>query len=396
MKEINPSLAQRQPGRLFSAAFATFLLSAAPILYAQTPAPARHQTVGDQPAVAPPLATDVSGKLDHRAVRHAISKVADWQLQRAEADFDQDWTYAAMYAGFMAVPDAAGGRKYREAMLRMSKKFDWQPGPRLAHADDQAIGQTYLDLYQRFHDPAMLAPIRARMDAVMQLPDSQFPDPNKPLWWWCDALFMAPPVLAKLSTITSDRTYLEFMDRQWDITTKLLYDPKAHLYFRDATFLGKHEANGSGLFWSRGNGWVMAGLARVLAEMPSDYPTRTKYVTQFKEMAAEIASLQGGDGLWRPGLLDAAAYPLPEVSGSAFYVYALAYGVDNGILDRTTYLPVIEKGWAGLVAHIYEDGRLGCIQPIGAAPGDYTATASYVFGTGAFMLAGSEVDRLAR
>jgi unsaturated rhamnogalacturonyl hydrolase len=395
MRATTPSLAHGLLGRIFTAALAVLVLFAAPILDAQAPLPARHQTVGDQPAVALPLATDVSGKLTHRDVRHAIRKVADWQLQRAEADFDQDWTYAAMYAGFMAVPDAAGGRKYREAMQRMGKKFDWEPGPRLAHADDQAIGQTYLALYQHSHDPAMLAPIRARMDAVMQLPDSQFPDPNRPLWWWCDALFMAPPVLAKLSTITGDRKYLDFMDRQWDITTKLLYDPKVHLFYRDATFLGKHEANGSGLFWSRGNGWVMAGLVRVLADMPSDYPARAKYITQFKEMALEIASLQGADGLWRPGLLDAAAYPLPEVSGSAFYVYALAYGVNTGILDRATYLPVIEKAWAGLVVHIYEDGRLGSIQPIGAAPGDYTATASYVFGTGAFMLAGSEVDRLA-
>jgi rhamnogalacturonyl hydrolase YesR len=115
-----------------------------------------------------------------------------------------------------------------------------------------------------------------------------------------------------------------------------------------------------------------------------------------QEMAAEIASLQGSDGLWRPGLLDAKAYPLPEDSGSAFFVYALAWGVNHGTLDRGRYLPVIEKGWAGLLSHIYADGRFGCIQPIGAAPGDYTADASYVFGTGAFLLAGSEVDRLAR
>src|ERR1700723_1162471 len=110
-----PNHAVRDLGQLFSAALATFLLSASPTLHAQAPAPARQQKVGDQPAVALPMATDVSGKLTHRAVRHAISKVADWQLQRAEPDFDQDWTYAAMYVGFMAVPDAAGGRKYREA-----------------------------------------------------------------------------------------------------------------------------------------------------------------------------------------------------------------------------------------------------------------------------------------
>jgi len=370
------------------------LLGVASFLSAQVPAaPAtRQQHVGDAPAAALPLASDLSGKLTHRDVRRAIRKVADWQLARAQADFDQDWTYAALYAGFMAVPDAAGGKKYRDAMLAMGKKFDWQPGPRLAHADDQAIGQTYLDLYARSHDPSMLTPIRARMDAVMQLPD----DPNKPLWWWCDALFMAPPVLVKLAHITGDHKYLDFMDHEWWITSNLLYDPAAHLYYRDATFLGKRQANGDGLFWSRGNGWVMAGLARVLAEMPQDYPTRQKYITQFRQMAEEIASIQGSDGLWRPGLLDPSAYPLPETSGSAFNVYALAYGVNSGILDRARYLPVIEKGWAGLVSHIYEDGRLGCIQPIGAAPGDYSATASYVFGTGAFLMAGSEVDRLAR
>jgi rhamnogalacturonyl hydrolase YesR len=352
--------------------------------------------VGDAPAIAPPPATDISGRLTHRDVRHALRKVADWQLNRAEPDFDQDWTYAALYAGYMAVPDAAGGKKYREAMVRMGKKFDWQPGPRPVHADDHAIGQTYLELYQRFHDPAMLAPIRARMDAMLQLPEDQLSaDHAKPLWWWCDALFMAPPVLAKLSTITGDHKYLDFMDREWWITSNLLYDPNVHLFYRDATFLGKREANGGGLFWSRGNGWVMAGLARVLAEMPPDYPSRPKYVTQFQQMAVEIASIQGTDGLWRPGLLNPSAYPLPENSGSAFYVYALAYGVNHNILDRAKYLPVIEKAWAGLVSHIYQDGRFGCIQPIGAAPGDYTATASYVFGTGAFLLAGSEVDRLA-
>jgi rhamnogalacturonyl hydrolase YesR len=361
-------------------------------LYGQAIAAAHQPSVGDAPSAALPLARDLSGEITHRNVRRALRKVADWQLDRAEPDFDQDWTYAALYAGFMAVPDAAGGKEYRGAMRRMARKFDWQPGPRLAHADDQAIGQIYLDLYQRDHDRAMLDPMRARMDAVMQLPD----DLNKPLWWWCDALFMAPPVLAKLSRITGDRKYLDFLDREWWITSALLYDPNLHLFYRDASFLGKHEANGRGLFWSRGNGWVMAGLARVLVEMPRDYPSRPKYVLQFQQMAAEIESLQGSDGLWRPGLLDASAYLLPENSGSAFYVYAMAWGVNNGVLNRERYLPVIQRGWAGLVSHIYEDGRIGCIQPIGAAPGDYTATASYVFGTGAFLLAGSEVDRLAR
>jgi unsaturated rhamnogalacturonyl hydrolase len=373
-------------------AFAAAILLIPQGLFAQLTAAEKIPWVGDTPSTPLPLASDLSPKLTRKNVSHAMEKVADWQLNRAEPGFNQDWTFAALYTGFMAVPKAVNGEKYQQAMLRMSQKFDWQPGPRVPNADDQAIGQTYLDLYFRYHDKAMISPIRARMDAVMALPD----DPQKPLWWWCDALFMAPPVLAKLSRATGDRKYLDFMDHEWWITSHLLYSPPNHLFFRDQTFLDKHQANGSRIFWSRGNGWVFAGLARVLTEMPKDYPERAKYVAQFREMAQEIASLQGADGLWRPGLLDADAYKLPENSGSAFFTYGFAWGINTGILEQAKYRPVVEKAWQGLLSHIYQDGRLGCIQPVGAAPGDFTAASSYVFGTGAFLLAGSEVYRLAQ
>ncbi len=364
----------------------------APGLVAQTTTAQRNSLAGDSAATELPLASDLSPKLSRRDVSHAIRKVADWQLEKFRGNFSQDWTFAALYAGFMAVPDAANGKKYRDAMLEMSKGFQWQPGPRISHADDHAIGQTYLDLYFRGHDPAMIAPVRDRMDAVMRIPD----DAEKPLWRWCDALFMAPPVLAKLARATGDRNYLDFMDHEWWITSNLLYSPANHLYFRDKSFFGAHEANGSKVFWARGNGWVFAGLARVLAEMPADYPARPRYVAQFREMAEEVASLQGSDGLWKAGLLDQADYKLPENSGSAFFAYGFAYGINSGILDKKKYKPVVEKAWQGLLSHVYQDGRLGCIQPVGAAPGAFTPTSSYVYGVGAFLLAGSEIYNLAR
>ncbi|HVU46143.1 MAG TPA: glycoside hydrolase family 88 protein [Terracidiphilus sp.] len=361
-------------------------------LNAQSPDDEFLPSVGDAPADAGPLATDLSPRLTRRDVSRALNRVADWQLKRVQASFDQDWTFAALYTGFMAIPDASRGAKYREAMLQMGEKFHWQPGPDPVDANDLAVAQTYLDLYMRSHNPEMLAPIEKRVDDLMRLPD----DGGKPLWWWCDALFMAPPTLAKLSRATGDRKYLDFMDREWWITSGLLYSKTDHLYARDKSYLHAHEANGRSVYWSRGNGWVFAGLARVLAEMPRDYPARPRYVALFREMAQEIASIQGSDGLWRPGLLDAAKYPLPENSGSAFFAYGFAYGINASILDRKTYLPVVEKAWRGLLAHVYEDGRLGCIQPVGAAPGAYKPTSSYVFGTGAFLLAGSEIYRLAR
>ena len=128
--------------------------------------------------------------------------------------------------------------------------------------------------------------------------------------------------------------------------------------------------------------------------MPADYPARPKYVAQFREMATRIAQLQTPTGLWKTGLLDPDAYTMPEVSGTAFYTFALAWGINNNILDRKTFRPAVERAWAGMLTHIYADGRLGNIQPIGAAPGAFTPSSSYVFGVGGFLLAGSELDRM--
>jgi len=346
--------------------------------------------LGDSPSDAGPMASRLSTALKKKDIAAILRKVADWQLNRVQGHDSQDWTFAALYAGFMALPPAVNGSAYQQAMLSVGDHFEWRLGPRPEHADDQAIGQTYLELYEMFHRRQMLTSTRDSMDALTRHSD----DPAKPLWWWCDALFMAPPVLADLSHISNDRRYLDFMNREWWITSGLLYDTHQHLYSRDATFLNKREANGAKVFWSRGNGWVMAGLVRVLQSMPSDYKDRQRYVTQLQEMARATAAAQGSDGLWRPGLLDADHYALPEVSGSAFITYAMTWGVNNGVLDRGAYEPVIRNAWAGLLGHVYEDGRVGCIQPIGAAPGQFTATSSYVYGVGAFLLAGSEIYKM--
>jgi unsaturated rhamnogalacturonyl hydrolase len=329
--------------------------------------------------------------LSHRDLAKAMRLVADWQLARLPAQAQYDWTWAALYTGLLAVPDKVAGDKYQQAMMKVSQQLDWQPGPRVMHADDQAIGQTYLGLYALHLDRKMIDPLIARLGQEMATPDPT--DPQRPLWWWCDALFMAPPVYAQMAAGTGDQKYVAYMDRQWDITTRLLYDKNKHLYFRDASYLDKKEKNGQPLFWSRGNGWVMAGIVRVLKELPANSPLRPKYVALLQDMAAKMVSIQGKDGLWRPGLLDPDAYSLPEVSGSSFITYALAYGVNEGILDRAVYKPAIQKAWAGLLTHVYADGRLGSIQPVGGAPGPFTETSSYVYGVGAYLLAGSEIYR---
>lgn len=363
------------------------------VLFAVQSANAQKRVVaspGDSPAVAGPLA-HLSPRFKRRDVAKAMKLVADWQLNRLPAQPQYDWTWAALYTGFMAVPEQIAGDKYKNAVMKIGEDLKWEPGPRVMHADDQAIGQSYLELYMIHKDSTMIGPMRARLDTEIATPESGYG--KTPLWWWCDALFMAPPVFADMTAVTGDRKYLAFMDRQWDITTRLLYDPSVHLYSRDAGYLDRHETNGRKLFWSRGNGWVMGGIVRVLRELPKDSPLRPKFEQQLRQMSAEMLSIQGKDGLWRPGLLDADSYALPEMSGSAFIAYALAYGVNQGILDKATYGPAVQKAWTGMLSHVYADGRLGCVQPVGAAPGAYAETSSYVYGVGAYLLAGSEIYR---
>jgi len=347
---------------------------------------------GDSLNTPGPLATGLSPKLTKPELAKAMKLVADWELGRLPAETQYDWTWAALYAGLMGVPDAVAGDKYKQAMKDVADKLQWSPGPRVEHADDLAVGQMFLEQYFLHKNRKMMDPMRARLDTEIATPD----DPAKPLWWWCDALFMAPPVFADMSKATGDKKYLDFMDREWDITTNLLYDKNKHLYSRDATFLDKKDKNGEKLFWSRGNGWVMGAIVRVLKELPKDSPLRPKYEAQLKDMAAEAISIRRDDGLWSAGLLDNADYALPEVSGSAFVTYALAYGVNEKILDKKTYWPVVEKAWGSMLTHVYADGRLGAIQPVGAAPGAYTETSSHNYGVGAWLLAGSEIYRTAK
>jgi hypothetical protein len=200
-----------------------------------------------------------------------------------------------------------------------------------------------------------------------------------------------------VSATTHDLKYLDYASKNWLDTSNALYDTHYHLFFRDKTFIGKTDSAGKPIFWSRGNGWVMGGLVRTLQFMPKDYPDRARYETQLREMAAELASIQDTkNGLWHSDLLDPADYPQPEVSGSSLITFALAWGVNHGVLDRATYTPVIAKAWRGLVDQIYADGRLGNIQQTDGAPNHYLPSSSFNFGVGGFLLAGSEIAHLGR
>lgn len=335
-----------------------------------------------------------------QAVLSIMQRVADWQLAHPSVHRTTDWTQAAGDDGFMALAGISGDPKYRDGMLAVAETNEWKLGPRKYHADDQAIGQLYTELYFLYRDPKMIRPMQQKFDWILAHPspatDLNFKQPHATeLWSWCDSLFMAPPSWVRLYAATGDRRYLDFAVSNWWRTTDFLYDAKEHLFYRDSTYFNKREANGQKVFWSRGNGWVMGGTVRMLEYLPVNDPGRPRFERLFKDMAAKVLSLQQPDGLWRSSLLDPDSYPLKETSGSGFFTYALAWGVNQGLLDRTTYEPAIRKAWTALVNCVDADGKLTHVQPIGADPKSFAADSTEVYGVGAFLLAGSEIYRMA-
>jgi len=341
-----------------------------------------------------------SPDLTRPAVRRVMTAAADWQLAHPSRHAPHDWTVAAFYIGMMAFSRVAESPKYYDAMKVMGERNQWRPGLRPGLADDHAVIATYAKIYQREGDRRMLAPSLATFDFLVTLPYNESLTWEKGIemreWAWCDALFMAPPALAAVTTVTGDQKYLDLANRLWWKTTEFLYDRTEHLYFRDSRFFAQREPNGSKVFWSRGNGWVFAGLVRLLEELPADHPDRPRYVSLFHEMAAKIAGLQGVDGYWRSSLLDPASRPNPETSGTGFFVYGLAWGINKGLLDRARYGPAVTIGWSALVKALHPDGMLGWVQRIGDQPGATTANTTEVYGVGALLLAGSEVHMLSK
>ena len=362
----------------------TALLSALLLAYRLAPAQA--------PAASP-------AKFKPAYIKAQLLKATQWQLAHPR-HAPTDWTNGAFYSGVFAAYQTTKSTLILDSLLALGERTHWQPGPRYDHADDIAICQTYLNLYRLKHDRRMLAPTLAVVEKLRTTPGPEVQG-HGITWWWCDALFMGPPVLVKVGIIEKQPQYLAFSDTLYRQTYQRLFNHQQHLFSRDASYLwsatgeGKKESNGQPVFWSRGNGWVMGGLVQLLQELPASHPTRPFYLSLFKEMSARLIALQQPDGLWRSSLLDPAAYPGGEASGSGFDCYALAWGLNQGILDKKTYLPVVQRAWVALDGCVSAEGRVGWVQPIGADPRrDFSADSWEVYGTGAYLLAGSEVIKL--
>ena len=349
--------------------------------------------------IGPAVITSIAGAQlpEKEDVLQTLIKVNDHWMNGHVDPGDWEWNRAAYFTGNMALYDTWPDQKYLYYAAVWAENNGWglKGGPGTRHADNQCIGQTYLDLYE-------IEPEAEKIEDIQESIAGMVNSSQKDDWWWIDAFFMAMPVFTRLGVLNQDERYYQKMYDLYEDTKvrRGLYNEAVGLWYRDENFDPPYQTpNGKDCFWSRGNGWVFGAHVRTLQHLPEDDPHRAEYISTFRAMAAALKAVQRTDGFWNVSLADPNDYGGPETSGTSFFTYGMAWGINQQILDSTGYYPVVEKAWNGLVSiAVHADGKLGYVQQVGKEPASsqpvtYETTSD--FGVGAFLLAGSEVYKLA-
>lgn len=358
--------------------------------------------------IAIPSVMTVSGKSKVEKVRYMIDNVNRHWQSTVDAEHNALWSNAVYHIGNMEAYKLTGNESYRAYSGKWAEHNKWRCvgnddksvwkyrdskyfNNLVLHADNQTCFQVYIDLYNLEPEDVKVARAKDVMGYQVSLPQDDF-------WYWCDALFMAMPVMTRMYRLTGDDTYLYKLYDYVQYTDSVMYDKDECMYYRDSRYVypGHKSPDGKKDFWARGDGWVFAGLARVLQDLPRDFEHYGFFADKFREMAAAVVKCQMKEGYWTRSLLDPEFASGPETSGTALIAYGLWWGINNGILDRSC-LPAAKKAWKYLSTVAYqENGVVGYIQPVGdrAIEGqvlDENSTAN--FGVGAFLLAACEYVR---
>jgi len=313
------------------------------------------------------------------------------------------WNRGVYYEGLMALYSIDPDKRYYDYAVEWGAKHQWMPvgGVTDRLADDQCAGQTWIDLYAIDEQPERIRNIKESVDRMVYSDKSDS-------WYWIDALQMAMPVFVRLGVLEKDTSYFRKLYDLYNYTKTLegghgLYSATQHLWWRDTNYLPPYkEPNGQDCFWSRGNGWVLAALVRVLSWLPVNDPHRAEYLQNYLDMVSALVPLQRADGYWNVSLHDSTHFGGKELSGTALFTYGMAWGIREGYLDKNLYLPVVVRAWNGMVSgSLHPDGMLGYVQGTAERPEDGQPLAYDKrpnvedFGLGCFLLAGSEVYQIA-
>ncbi len=352
-------------------------------------------------AFTPPTKTEVVS---------IIYKANDYWQERNPTHGNSFWNRAAYHTGNMAAYEATKDIRYYNFSYAWAERNVWK-GARsdnkanwkysYGESDDFVLFGDYQICFQVYIDLYNIQPEEFKIARAREVMEYQMSTPNKDYWWWADGLYMVMPVMTRLYKITENPLYLQKLYEYFAYADSIMYDHEAGLYYRDAKYVFPRHKTINGLkdFWARGSGWVFAGFARVLSDLPENNPHRPLYLQRFRAMAAALKTAQQPEGYWTRSVLDPAHAPGPETSGTAFYTFGLLWGINNGIFSMEEYGSTVEKAWNYLArVALQADGRIGYVQPIGenANPNQtVSATSTSDFGVGAYLLAASEMLKMA-
>lgn len=351
---------------------------------------------------------EVESKLpSYEEVLSIITQVNDtWQNLHPDHG-NSFWHRAAYHTGNLAAYEVTKNEKYKDFSEAWAEYNEWKGAKEtdqskwkysygesdeyVLFGDFQTCFQVYVDLYQ-------LSPEEFKIQRAKEVMEYQMSTETNDYWWWSDGIYMVMPVMTRLYKVTNNPLYLDKMYEYFSFARKLMFDEDDSLFFRDGKYIyPKHKTEaGKKDFWSRGNGWPFAALARVLADLPESDGHRAEYIQMYNQMAQALKNCQNEGGYWTRSLLDEVQAPGKETSGTAFFVYGYLWGINNGYLEKEDYLETVEKAWTYLIEEaLQEDGTVGYVQPIGerATQHNVSATTTADFGVGAFLLAASEMAK---
>ncbi len=330
-------------------------------------------------------------------IKKLAEKANDYYISQNPECGDCAWQKGAYFIGCMAAYRITGKQSYLDYAFKWAKENNWSfydDGKDWAYknADYKICGQTYLELLKIDPNAGTMQHMLDGMEIVLNDADNDY-------WWWIDTIYMALPFYHMMGVEMNDSRYFEKVYKLFCNTAyeRKLYDTKEHMWFRDENYLfeKKQTPSGKKIFWGRGNGWVIGGIARTLAVLPKDNPHYKEYETIFRDMSEALVKWQMSDGFWRCSIIEPSQYNVPETSGTVLISYALALGIRLGILEKDVYMPYVTKAFEGLsTIALDENGRLGYVQGVAGWPGPVEKETTMDYAVGTYLLLCEELIKL--
>lgn len=326
-------------------------------------------------------------------IKDIMIKVNDYHIKKYPDSGDCSWERGAYFLGCLAAYDVTQKKEYYEYALKWANDNNWdfyddKSDWAWKNADYKICGQSYLRLME-------IDPTKGTMDNMKEKMEVVLNDDNIDYWWWIDTIYMALPFYNMMGIKLSDNRYFHKAYALFEDTksNRQCYDTDEKMWFRDIRFFPKEAKTISGkkVFWSRGNGWVLGGLARTLEILPMTNKYYSRYLEVFKDMIEALLPWQQADGFWRTSIIEPDEFPMPETSGTVLIAYAIMVGINIGILNNS-YFKYVQKSFEGMNnISVFPNGKIGWVQVVADRPGPVDKNAENDYAVGTYLLLCREI-----